>query len=302
MEKAIKAHPKFKEFAVINVAGDNVNRIGEVKVQIKRSQGRTITISCGRFNTGSTVKEWDSVFMLNDTKSAELYFQTVFRPGTPWKEGNKRVIYCFDYNYNRVLEVIGKYCTVLSFHSDKTPSGLIRDFLDTAPVHCFTDEGFVPVRFEDVSSLFINSSKKHGLGSELLFDDSKINLEVIRILGDQEETNNFSISKKITEDPEGSGKNFMQSGGKKPEINKNKIKNLKSCARTLTLKIAGIMYIRQGEVNCVDDLYNFPEDFSLMTGGETIRNFDVLINSGFINKELLDDAMTAYSLELDLTS
>lgn len=298
MEKAIKAHSKFKEFTVINVAGDNENRIEEVKIQIKRNP-RTITLSCGRFNTGSTVKEWDSVFMLNDTRSTELYFQTVFRPGTPWKEGNKRVIHCFDYNYNRVLEVIGKYSRILSLHSEKTPSEVIREFLDTAPVHVFADGVFTKVNFEDISNHFI-TSRSFSFGSENLFDDSNLSPAVINILAQHDETNGYSLRKKITDDPEGTGKNFIQTGGNRNKLSNKQIKDLKSCARTITLKIPGFMYTNQdSSISCTDDIFMFSDSFFGMTG-ETVENFRILLDSGFISKDILDESMIAYSLELSI--
>ena len=54
-EKSLKKNPKFNGFEIINVAGDGEKRIKEVKRKIRNSS-KSITISCGRFDTGSTVK------------------------------------------------------------------------------------------------------------------------------------------------------------------------------------------------------------------------------------------------------
>ena len=58
------------DHVVINVSGDNVTKLEHVKQLIQANQ-KTITITCGRFNTGDTVPEWDMDVMLDDTRAPE---------------------------------------------------------------------------------------------------------------------------------------------------------------------------------------------------------------------------------------
>ena len=53
------------DYKILNVAGDNITKLDKVKQSIERND-KTITVTCGRFNTGVTVPEWDMVMMLDD--------------------------------------------------------------------------------------------------------------------------------------------------------------------------------------------------------------------------------------------
>ena len=67
---------------------------------------KTITVTCGRFNTGVTVKKWDMILMLDDGKSPETYFQTIFRAKSPDTDRQKEECYVVDYNPQRCLKMI----------------------------------------------------------------------------------------------------------------------------------------------------------------------------------------------------
>ena len=58
---------------VLNVTGNNIKSLAKVKRAIALND-KTITIACGRFNTGVTVPEWDAVYMLTSGKAPETYF------------------------------------------------------------------------------------------------------------------------------------------------------------------------------------------------------------------------------------
>ena len=69
----------------------------------------TITLTISRFTRGTTVGQWDATFFMNDTVSAEYYFQACFRPTSPF-EGKERG-YVFDFNPNRTVEMLMEYAT-----------------------------------------------------------------------------------------------------------------------------------------------------------------------------------------------
>lgn len=127
----LQAHPFFKQFYVVNVAGegDKIEQLNnsddsqkiekqekdcvrKVKQAIAQHE-RTITLSCGRLTTGVSIEQWTAVFMLSgsyNTKAAG-YLQTIFRAQTPFKHtpGIKTDCYAFDFAPDRTLTVIDDF-------------------------------------------------------------------------------------------------------------------------------------------------------------------------------------------------
>jgi hypothetical protein len=121
-----------EEYHIINVAGNNIKSLAKVKKAI-RQNSKTVTVTCGRFNTGVTVPEWDAVFMLGDGAAPETYFQTIFRVQSPDKRRGKEKCYVFDFNPERVLELVYTYAELTAKKNQSTKSTL-REFLDFAPI------------------------------------------------------------------------------------------------------------------------------------------------------------------------
>lgn len=121
----LKAHPYFSKFELLNASGSDSgsddddtimareksaveSKIAEVG-ENPRKLG-TITLTCGRFLTGVTIKEWDSILILNDVKSAESYFQAIFRVQSAWIETKtlkilKPKAWVFDFAITRCLRI-----------------------------------------------------------------------------------------------------------------------------------------------------------------------------------------------------
>jgi hypothetical protein len=122
----LESHPYFSKFKLIDASGsdkkkdDNDEKVvarDKAAVQTAISEVNqdsskigTITFTCGRFLTGVTIKEWESILILNDVKSAESYFQAIFRVQSAWvnnKTGEilKRRSWVFDFAITRCLQV-----------------------------------------------------------------------------------------------------------------------------------------------------------------------------------------------------
>ena len=121
----LRTHPYFSNFILINASGSDAKRedndriIAREKSSVQKAIAEanldptklgTITFSCGRFLTGVTIREWDSILILNDIKSAESYFQAIFRVQSAWvNEKNKAVLkpraWVFDFAITRCLQV-----------------------------------------------------------------------------------------------------------------------------------------------------------------------------------------------------
>lgn len=123
--KKLEAHPYFSNFVLIDASGsdkasgENERVIAKEKSKVEHAikdvnnnpnKIGTITLTCGRFLTGVTIKEWDSILILNDTQSAESYFQAIFRVQSMWidhktKKILKPTAWVFDFAITRCLTV-----------------------------------------------------------------------------------------------------------------------------------------------------------------------------------------------------
>jgi hypothetical protein len=121
----LKAHPYFSRFELINASGsdssdeDDETIMAREKSAVEKKIAEvienptklgTITLTCGRFLTGVTIKEWDSILVLNDVKSAESYFQAIFRVQSAWIDSKskkilKRKAWVFDFAITRCLRI-----------------------------------------------------------------------------------------------------------------------------------------------------------------------------------------------------
>lgn len=120
LSSLLKEHKIFKNFKIVNVAGDGDEEIDtsdalkSVKEAISNSpeETYTITLSCGRLTTGVSIPEWTAVFMLAGTYStaASQYLQTIFRVQTPANINGKikNECYVFDFAPDRTLKMIAE--------------------------------------------------------------------------------------------------------------------------------------------------------------------------------------------------
>ena len=141
LAKKLKAHPHFSKFEVINASGcekaegDEETLIArdktdiEKKIQAVQENNKlgTITLTCRRFLTGVTIKEWDSILVLNDVKSAESYYQAIFRVQSAWVDKKTRKVikpraWVFDFAISRCLRITYEYASALADQLDQQDS------------------------------------------------------------------------------------------------------------------------------------------------------------------------------------
>lgn len=121
----LQSHPYFSNFILINASGsdnkkdDDDRIVAREKSSVQKAINEanenpnklgTITFTCGRFLTGVTIREWDSILILNDIKSAESYYQAIFRVQSAWvnektKSPLKPTAWVFDFAITRCLQV-----------------------------------------------------------------------------------------------------------------------------------------------------------------------------------------------------
>lgn len=163
LQRLLKSHPVFKDYAVVLAAGDGRNDDADLAVVGKsldtvrstidaaeKVGGKTITLSVGQLTTGVTVPEWTAVIMLSNLSSPALYMQAAFRAQNPCtfeRAGTvfqKKNAYVFDFAPERTLTIFDAFANNLS----STPSGdqsvrqeNIRELLNFFPVIGEDSEG-----------------------------------------------------------------------------------------------------------------------------------------------------------------
>ena len=131
LEGLLRKHRTFGMFKVVNVAGrieedDSRNdalasvleAIGDSPAQRRQEADlpetrRTITLSCGRLTTGTTVRPWTAVLYMKGSENTNVstYMQTIFRVQTPYhtKDGRmKAKCYVFDFAPDRSLKMLAE--------------------------------------------------------------------------------------------------------------------------------------------------------------------------------------------------
>lgn len=139
LAKKLAKHPYFSKFEIINASGtgsveDDEDMVvardkeaiekGIKKVSQDPNKLGSITLTVRRFLTGITIKEWDSILVLNDVKSPESYYQAIFRVQSAWvdrKAGKviKPNAWIFDFAISRCLRLTYNYAQALADQLDQ---------------------------------------------------------------------------------------------------------------------------------------------------------------------------------------
>ncbi|WPU66527.1 DEAD/DEAH box helicase family protein [Peredibacter starrii] len=138
----LRKHPYFSRFEIINASGsetgneDDETLVAKDKATIEEKiravnndpkKLGTITLTVRRFLTGVTIKEWESILVLNDVKSAESYYQAIFRVQSAWVDRDtKKVLkpqaWVFDFAISRCLRITYEYADALADQLDQQDS------------------------------------------------------------------------------------------------------------------------------------------------------------------------------------
>jgi hypothetical protein len=284
------------EYKIINVSGDNVTNLKEVKDTIVRND-KTITITCGRFNTGVTVPEWDMVIMLDDGRSPETYFQTIFRCQSPDKKRRKEECFVIDFNPQRCLEMIYNYADITAKKGESTQAA-IRKFLDFAPI--MDHSGNKPVQ-TDVNTV-LNAMAQSGdyaaqFGNSIMFNWSKLDTVADMFYG-LDADKNLKVSEQVADNGIELGKNCEPTGkGKTITKSADEIleeKTLREQVTTVMRRIPTFLFL-ESNIESVNDVINTSnKDLFEEITKITVDNFALLCDTGFINKDRLNRSIVAY--------
>lgn len=105
MEKLLNNHKFFKDYCIINATGKgegSSKKSLDTFIEMEKEKDKIICLSCGMLNTGVTIKTLNSVVVLQNKKSAQDFFQSIFRCQSPCK--GKTECYVFDFNPKKYFD------------------------------------------------------------------------------------------------------------------------------------------------------------------------------------------------------
>jgi len=236
--------PEYEDFKIFVAAGDGgtdrngdpiieSSDIGHIKKEIKNDNlaDKTITLSCGRFKEGTTVEEWHMALMLNDEKSAESYFQTVFRPATP--VDGKDFAHIFDFNPERTLHVFFEATESEEFGCGDSHTERISELLDCALMIDHRENGFQDIDAENVMETFFdNTDMSERLGSLGNIDEDSIDLTMAKAVTNLDEAAR-EISQSLNENgTKGGKKEDVTIEGQNSNSGKSAREEIRRCIQT----------------------------------------------------------------------
>lgn len=195
MEKLLKDHWIFSQFAVVNISGNNRDdeEDSDAKNRVTnaiKENDYTITLTGQRLTTGASIKEWTAVFMMSDTSSATTYLQTAFRCQTPAKIDGKLKTkgYVFDFAPDRTLRLVAE-AIELNHRSGKVNSPEQKEamqmFLNFCPILAASGSTMKPY---DVSGMLRQLKRaiaervyRTGFEDPKLYNDELLQLDELAI-------------------------------------------------------------------------------------------------------------------------
>jgi hypothetical protein len=285
------------DYKIINVAGDNVKKLDDVKNLILRNQ-KTITVTCGRFNTGVTVPEWDMVMMLDDTRAPETYFQTIFRCQSPDRTRGKELCSVIDFNPQRCLEMIYEFADITAKKGESTQQA-VRSFLEFAPV---LDHSGNTTKEIDVTAVLNMMAETGGyaerFGSTVMLNMGLIEDYADKFYGIVQETS-AKVSLDVSDNELEKGKNYESSNKPKSKAEadeeEKRIRELRQKVVTVMRRIPTYLFLEDAQIDNVEDiLHNNNKELFNDTIGITLESFDELCH-GFIKTDRLDRAIMAFN-------
>jgi superfamily II DNA or RNA helicase len=211
----LKNHHIFKNFTIVNVAGDGDEEIDTTDAlkAVKKAMTDnpdttyTITLSCGRLTTGVSVPEWTAVLMLAGTYStaASQYLQTIFRVQTPANINGKIKEECFVFDFapDRTLKMVAESVQLSARAGSTNPVAEITlgKFLNFCPVIAIEDSNMkeykVAELLQELKKAYAERVARNGFDDPKIYNDELLKLTEVelkefeklrKIVGDSKQT------------------------------------------------------------------------------------------------------------------
>lgn len=318
LASVMRSMPEWRDTKIFVAAGTGTDNegnrvIGSGDVDDVRNHMRhkpdqnTVTLSCGRFREGTTVPEWHMILMLDDGKSAESYFQTIFRAGSPYE--GKDQAHVFDFNAERSLQVVYELTEDIADQEDREHSGVIREMIDFCPIldhhgNAFGNDVTVEDIFEnfDRTGSYCERFGSHGMVEleNITSDISEIfaryddDIRVSRIEVNENDTDG---GKKDDVDRDESGSSGNGDEEKEEERRLNELKRVRRAIQNALRNIPTYLTVTDKYEESVNDIVkNGDSELFREAVGMSIVEFEQVLDSGVINIRKLNRRIKSYHL------
>lgn len=195
----LKNHHIFKNFTIVNVAGDGDEEIdtSDALKAVKKAMTDnpdttyTITLSCGRLTTGVSVPEWTAVLMLAGTYStaASQYLQTIFRVQTPANINGKIKEECFVFDFapDRTLKMVAESVQLSARAGSTNPVAEVAlgKFLNFCPVIAIEDSNMkeykVAELLQELKKAYAERVARNGFDDPKIYNDELLKLTEVEL-------------------------------------------------------------------------------------------------------------------------
>ena len=329
--KKLRKHDFFKNFEIINASGcdkrtledDEEGRgivisreLSSITAAINRSNNNenskgSITLTVKRFLTGVTVKEWDSILVLNDTESPEEYYQAVFRVQSPWVDDSKNIkklfSVVFDFSIGRCLvmknSIIGSINGTTNGNGDNIANEVCKSFSLKKYLggSLEANDIFAQDVFEVMNTGYAKMRLARRITSEAIIrkisiDVLRNNPDIKRILSDIKGYRKQNINSRIILLEYGKsikkGRQQRKRGKESKELIKKRQEVIKAAEQLIKLSISmtDFIYMTKKRENCIGDVVSTDKGhfFKIVTG-ISITDFKKLCDIQFIKKEKLNE-------------
>ncbi len=285
-------------------------------------KSKTITLSCGKLNTGVTVKPWSGVFMLRNLKSPETYFQTAFRVQSPWvmkdEEGRdvimKEVCYVFDFALDRALRQISEYSCKLNVE-EQNPEKKVGEFIHFLPVLAYDGSSMKEISASEILDMTMSGTSATLLArrweSALLVNvdndtlrrimndprayEAIMSIEGFRALGDNSIETVINKSEAVKK---AKAENVERTPSEKKELSEEekKTKSLRKQIQEKLIKFATripiFMYLTDyRELTLKEVITKQEPDLFKKVTGINVSDFELLCEIGVFNASLMNEAV-----------
>tara|TARA_Y100000296_G_scaffold54041_1_gene61898 strand:- start:3700 stop:6201 length:2502 start_codon:yes stop_codon:yes gene_type:complete len=285
--------PDRKIILAAGSANGAVKNIAEVKRLIAQND-KTITVTCGRFETGVTVPEWGAVYLCDGGRSPEAFWQLIFRASTPCTTSSweKKEFYVFDFDPHRALEMMYTAAAV-SRRPEQDMGGAIIRWLDVAPILQHDGSQFVEINAENVLKAF------DGMTAGNMLERYASDLGIRNLY----KTEAFDI---LTDISPASARKMEHILANNPDLEKGKVKELLTKAaaakekeelRRLKQKLKTVLrripmaLPKLGAVDLSSLLNTSDTEYFEATVGISVDDYEILINSGVIDANWQNDCI-----------
>ena len=323
-----RANRFFDDYEVIVAAGNEAGMGANAVIPVYEAmddpqQTKTITLSCGKLSTGVTVKPWTGIMMLRNTTSPETYFQAAFRVQSPWTtkdvEGKEVILkplcYVFDFAPNRALRLVEEYSCQLNV-DESNPEKKVAEFIKFLPILAYDGSSMKEIDAAGVLDMAMSGTTATLLArrweSAVLVNVDNVtlqklmnnpeamralmNIEGFRSLNSDIETiinksEHVKQTKKTKDPSQMTPKEKKQLTDEEKEY-KSKRKEIQEKLIKFATRIPVFMYLTDyREFSLKDVIMQLEPDLFRKVTGLTLKDFELLVNLGVFNRDLMNDAV-----------